>query len=86
MIGNPKTRKNTQELEAGLRRLACLAHAEYSSESIENAVTNAFVDGIRDAEIRMVKINRKKASYEPLAFAPSMESAKTSSQNGSCLK
>ena len=50
-------------------------------------MTNAFVDGIRDAELRMaVKINGKKASHEALAFALSIEAVKTSIQNSSWVK
>ena len=82
-----KQGKTLQELEADVRRLTYLAHSEYPSEVIENTVTNAFVDGIRDAELRMaVKINGKKASHEALAFALSMEAAKTSTQKSSWVK
>ncbi|XP_055899118.1 uncharacterized protein LOC129928518 [Biomphalaria glabrata] len=76
-----KSGETLQELAADIERLARLAYPLATPEFVDVIVTDAFIDGVRDAELKKaIRISGKRKVSEALIYALSYEAARDSAK------
>uniref|UniRef100_A0A2C9KZC3 Uncharacterized protein n=1 Tax=Biomphalaria glabrata TaxID=6526 RepID=A0A2C9KZC3_BIOGL len=71
-----------QELKMDIERLAHLAYSTAAQEFLEVIVPDAFIDAVRDPELKkVIRVSGKRKASEALVYALSYEAAKNASIN-----
>uniref|UniRef100_A0A2C9M5J8 CCHC-type domain-containing protein n=1 Tax=Biomphalaria glabrata TaxID=6526 RepID=A0A2C9M5J8_BIOGL len=76
-----KPGETLQELMADIERLARLAYPTLTQEILEVLITDAFIDGVRDPELKKaIRLSGKREASDALVYALSFEAAKDASK------